>query len=171
LIQRLVLGLCVAGFVHCSSAPPPATQPLDLGSGGIATLSGDWAGTAEIRQAGKCSVGYRRDRKWQSGVLSAKERYRFRVEPDGSFTAFEILKDGSESKKRSWWGAISDDLKVDARRTSHAECQGVGSDVTTRLEGTIGRSTAGPTLEVSGQEDTCPHMGCVFAVSYRLVKQ
>jgi len=171
LVQLHAFSLSLAVLTKCSSAVPPVTQPLELGAGGLASLSGDWIGSVETRQAGKCTIGYRSGVGWQSGTLKAREHVRLRIEPDGYFTAAEDPKNESDASALAWSGAIGDDLKVNASRKSQAECQGVKSEVTTRLQGRIGRSTAGPTLELAGQEETCPEMDCVFTLSYRLVKK
>jgi hypothetical protein len=125
----------------------------------------------EEKQAGKCSLGYRSDRNWPKNGVTFDQRLRITIDADGAFTAVPILKGDLTSPDVAWWGLITKDLKINAQRTSKAECQGIKSEVITRLKGQIGQSSAGPTLELSGQEQACPKMGCVFDLSYRLARK
>jgi hypothetical protein len=161
----------LAAALSCASTSTPQEQALDLGSSGLQALSGEWSGTVKTRQVGKCTIGLRPDQRWQSSVLKEKVRIRLAVDPDGAFAGREHRADGTEFKRVDWRGTLGDPLHVVAVRGSHADCRGEESEIKTRLEGRVVRGRDGPTLELSGREELCPKMGCIFTVTYRLVKK
>jgi hypothetical protein len=172
LVPKTMLNVfLVATALSCASGSVPEEQALDLGSSGLQALSGEWSGTLKTRQAGKCSIGFRLDQRWQSSALREKVRIRVAVDPDGAFTGREHGPDGTEFEWVDWRGTLSDALHVVAIRGSQAECRGEKSEIKTQLEGRVVRGRDGPTLELSGREEWCPKMGCIFAVTYRLVKR
>jgi hypothetical protein len=165
----LLVLLCVAWA--CASQPVPKHEPLELGQVGLASLSGDWAGTRETKQAGKCSIGERDDKRWQRSQMDSDESVQIVVEADGTITARRHLKEGTLAPRPEWWGSVDDRLLVTAEQDSNAECGGVKSSVMTRLQGQFERGAKGAILELSGLEKTCPGMGCEFKIVYRLTKK
>ena len=140
-----------------------------LGPGGKASLSGAWEGTLEERQVGKCALGV--DRAHPTERLSTPTQVQVVVEPDGTFTAWERAPGDTSGDPPDWRGALADDLSLTAFRTSEAECRGQSTSVTTQLKGRVNLSAGGKQLKVSGREETCPTLGCVFSVTYRLAKK
>ena len=156
-----VLILC--SNLGCTSSGVTSTEPLTLGSAGLAELSGDWSGTLEFRQTGQCTMG-----------KSAKRRYPIHlsliVDSDGVVTVQEY-KSKKEFGPIHWSGALSQTLHLTALRVTPVTCSDGKSEKSARLDGQVARGARGPILEASGDEATCPNMGCTFALTYQLVKE
>ena len=56
-------------------------------------------------------------------------------------------------------------------RTSEAECRAEKVEAKTQIIGIFKSGSSGPMLKVTGREETCPSMGCVFDLVYQLRKQ
>jgi hypothetical protein len=169
----LVAGVMVlaAGAVTCASRVAPPSKSFDLGGRGVESLSGNWSGTFEVRQAGKCTVGLRHDPRWQGKAVTDKHRFLMTVESDGSFTLRQYQNGQAEPGPALVWGSLDGALRIAALRTTQAECNNVSSERRARLSGQIARGPDGPLIEMSGQEATCPQEGCLFDITYRLTRE
>ena len=107
----------------------------------------------------------------KSSVLKEKVRICLAVDPVGVFTGREYGADGTETESLEWQGTLGEAVRVAAVRSSQANCRGEESEIKTRLEGRVVRGRDGPTLELSGREELCPKLGCIFTLTYRLVKK
>jgi hypothetical protein len=170
-LLRFVILVAVVSAGGCASQASAKHQRLELGRAGLSSLSGDWAGTMETTQAGKCSIGERTDKRWQRAQIDQNEVVHVLVETDGTIRAHRYLKDGTLAPASAWWGSVSESLEVTAEQDSKAECQDAKSEVMTRLRGQFDRGPKGPALELAGLEKTCPRMGCEFNIVYRLTKK
>jgi hypothetical protein len=159
------------GTLACASGTAKPSESFDLGGRGVETLSGDWGGTFEVRQAGKCTVGLRHDSRWQGKAVADKYRFRMTVESDGSFALRQYQKGQPELGPALVWGSLDEALHISALRTTQAECNNVSSERRTKLTGQVARGPSGPVLEMAGREATCPQEGCLFDISYRLTRE
>jgi len=156
----LIVAGVLLGGAGCAST--------DLGPGGKTSLSGSWEGTVKERQLGKCALGVNRDQPKKT--LTVPSRVQIVVDQDGTLRAWESQAE-TPTDPPDWEGTLGDDLGVRASRTSQAECRGESTSVTTSLTGRVTVNGAARQLEVTGREETCPTLGCIFEVTYRLVKK
>ena len=140
----------------------------DLGPGGKTSLSGAWEGTVEERQLGTCALGLNRDQPKKK--LTMPSQVQIVIDQDGTLNAWES-QTPTPTDPPDWEGTLGEDLGIRASRTSKAECKGESTSVTTSLTGRVTANGASRQLEVTGREETCPTLGCIFEVTYRLVKK
>jgi len=169
--QVVATTVLAAGTFACASGTAKPSEPFDLGGRGVESLSGDWSGTFDVRQAGKCTVGLRHDRRFQGKAVTDKYRFRMTVESDGSFTLSQYQKGKTEPGPALVWGSLDGALHVAALRTTQAECSNVSSERRSKLTGQVARGPSGPVVEMAGQEATCPQEGCLFDIVYRLTRE
>ena len=152
----------------CTSAGGQVRQPPDLGGGGMESLSGEWRGSLRERKTGSCTIGWRTDKRFQGSELTHKVKAEAVVSADGSFSIREFLDDASEPA--AWTGAIDASFRVNAVMTSQAVCRGEEHENHIRVAGTLFRESNHLRLELFGNDDRCPKLGCSFSLTYELTK-
>jgi hypothetical protein len=168
-VRTIAFLLTVGALSSCSSSRSASRAPLDIGTGGLESLSGEWQGTMREVKTGSCTIGWRTDKRFQGSELKHSLRAEWLVSPDGSFTTREFIDDVAEPTV--WTGVVDQSLRIDGLLVSQAACRGEEHESHVRLTGSVFRGPNGPTLEVSGQDDRCPTLGCSFTLTYELVKR
>ena len=132
-------------------------------------LSGQWSGTAKTLQVGKCATGPSRATAGKES--QATVQLRVKVETDGHFVAWERYGDHPDFDSEPDWSGTVNGLHLTGVRTSEAECRGEKVVAETQIAGNFKSGSSGPTLRVTGREETCPSMKCVFDLVYQLRRQ
>jgi hypothetical protein len=162
--SRLETALPVLAVALSLAACAAAPSRPKLGPEGILSLSGEWAGTFEARQAGECTLNGK-------NKSSLPIRMKIAVSDGGGVEIIEYKSDSQGPSGARISGTISPDGLVSARPTFQAKCSGEPHEHETILTGCIVDSPGGPRLEMSGLRVPCPDNGCKFNVTYRLVRR
>ena len=163
-IAPFVIGATTA---LCRSVSPE--QPFDVGAGGLPSFSGTWKGGLGEKKAGSCDLALRNDWRFRTTELTHTIRAEWLVEPDGAFTLRQFMDDDTEPTE--WSGVVDSTLRVTGVLVTQAACKGADHESHTNLSGRVVRGANEPVLRLSGQQITCPDLGCVFDSSYDLTKQ
>jgi hypothetical protein len=129
------------------------------------SLSGQWKGSYSILQRGRCTVGRfaRSDHPIEVSIAATAEgSIHARVVSDRKST-------GSSPATAEWSGSVgADDSTITFLVPGRATCEDTPREYQIAVSGTVRAKKGVLQLQLEGDDQPCPNMGCTFKRVYKL---
>jgi hypothetical protein len=129
----------------------------------LSMYSGTWEGQRRLVKIGDCFI-------YEGWFLNVWDMV---VEANGTITIseerfFDPYSSSWYPAGGSWTGQILQDNTVSLEKTYTITCDGIETDGSATLTGTISKNEDTLTLSLEGTEVWCPTMNCVFRSQYQM---